>query len=144
MKIIILKLVYNRMNHLNNLNYILNNIEKLTENQSGCRLLQNKIQQNPSISNSIYNSIKMKLSLKKLSIDSFGNYLIQKLLEFISEDLVIDFFNTVVCPSFIEIALNPHGSRVIQKLISRIYMHQDIMNIFNQQNIYASRYNEYI
>ena len=122
----------NKMNQGINLNYILNNIEKLTENQSGCRLLQNKIQQNPSISNSIYNSIKMKLSLKKLSIDSFGNYLIQKLLEFISEDLVIDFFNTVVCPSFIEIALNPHGSRVIQKLISRIYMHQDIMNIFNQ------------
>ena len=122
----------NKMNQGINLNYILNNIEKLTENQSGCRLLQNKIQQNPSISNSIYNSIKMKLSLKKLSIDSFGNYLIQKLLEFISEDLVIEFFNTVVCPSFIEIALNPHGSRVIQKLISRIYMHQDIMNIFNQ------------
>ena len=122
----------NKMNQGINLNYILNNIEKLTENQSGCRLLQNKIQQNPSISNSIYNSIKMKLSLKKLSIDSFGNYLIQKLLEFISEDLVIEFFNIVVCPSFIEITLNPHGSRVIQKLISRIYMHQDIMNIFNQ------------
>ena len=122
----------NKMNQGMNLNYILNNIEKLTENQSGCRLLQNKLQQNPSSANSIYNLIKMKLSLKKLSIDSFGNYLIQKLLELISDDLVIEFFNNVVCPSFMEIALNPHGSRVIQKLISRIYMNQNIINIFNQ------------
>ena len=122
----------NKMNQGMNLNYILNNIEKLTENQSGCRLLQNKLQQNPSSANSIYNLIKMKLSLKRLSIDSFGNYLIQKLLELISDDLVIEFFNNVVCPSFMEIALNPHGSRVIQKLISRIYMNQVIMNIFNQ------------
>ena len=36
----------NKMNQGVNLNYLLNNIEKLTENQSGCRLLQNKIQQN--------------------------------------------------------------------------------------------------
>ena len=122
----------NKVNQGMNLNYILNNIEKLTENQSGCRLLQNKLQQNPASANSIYNLIKMKLSLKKLSIDSFGNYLIQKLLELISDDLVIEFFNNVVCPSFMEIALNPHGSRVIQKLISRIYMNQNIMNIFNQ------------
>ena len=122
----------NKVNQGMNLNYILNNIEKLTENQSGCRLLQNKLQQNPASANSIYNLIKMKLRLKKLSIDSFGNYLIQKLLELISDDLVIEFFNNVVCPSFMEIALNPHGSRVIQKLISRIYMNQVIMNIFNQ------------
>ena len=92
----------NKINQGMNLNSILNNIEKLTENQSGCRLLQNKLQQNPSSANSIYNSIKMKLSLKKLSIDSFGNYLIQKLLEFISDDLVIEFFITIVCPSFME------------------------------------------
>ena len=122
----------NKVNQGMNLNFILNNIEKLTENQSGCRLLQNKLQQNPASANSIYNLIKMKLSLKKLSIDSFGNYLIQKLLELISDDLVIEFFNNVVCPSFMEIALNPHGSRVIQKLISRIYMNQNIINIFNQ------------
>ena len=122
----------NKMNQGVNLNYLLNNIEKLTENQSGCRLLQNKIQQNPSSANNIYHSIKMKLSLKKLSKDSFGNYLVQKLLEYISNELVKEFFNNVVCPSFLEIALNPHGSRVIQKLIGRIYMYQDIMNIFNQ------------
>lgn len=81
----------NKLNQSMNLNYLLNNIEKLTENQSGCRLLQNKLQQSPSLANTFYQSLKAKINLKKLSIDSFGNYLIQKLLEYISNDLVQDF-----------------------------------------------------
>ena len=121
----------NKGNQNMNLNYLLNNIEKLTENQSGCRLLQNKIQQYPFYANNIYQTIKMKLNIKKLSIDSFGNYLIQKLLEFISNELIQDYFNNVIYPSFMEVALNPHGSRVIQKLLGRIYNSQDMMNKFN-------------
>ena len=31
-----------------------------------------------------------------------------------------------------EVALNPHGSRVIQKLFGRIYVYQDIINKFNE------------
>ena len=122
----------NKLNQSMNLNYLLNNIEKLTENQSGCRLLQNKLQQSPSLANTFYQSLKAKINLKKLSIDSFGNYLIQKLLEYISNDLVQDFFNNVIYHSFMEIALNSHGSRVIQKLLGRIYMSPDIMTIFDK------------
>ena len=122
----------NKINQGMNLNHLINNIEKLTENQSGCRMLQNKLQQYPSCANGLYQLIKTKQNLKHLCVDSFGNYLIQKLLEYISDDLVQDFFNNVICQAFMEIALNPHGSRVIQKLIGRIYMSQELMNIFNQ------------
>ena len=115
-----------------NLNYLINNLEKLTESQSGCRLLQNKIQQNPFYANNLYQAIKIKLNLKLLSIDSFGNYLVQKLLEYISDELIQDYFNNVIYPSFMEVALNPHGSRVIQKLFGRIYVYQDIINKFNE------------
>ena len=121
----------NENNQNMNLNYLINNIERLTENQSGCRLLQNKLQQNPFYANDLYQAIKFKLNLKMLSIDSFGNYLIQKLLEYISNDLIQDYFNNIIYPSFMEVALNPHGSRVIQKLFGRIYMYKDIMNKFN-------------
>ena len=122
----------NENNQNMNLNYLINNIERLTENQSGCRLLQNKLQQNPFYANDLYQAIKFKLNLKMLSIDSFGNYLIQKLLEYISNDLIQDYFNNIIYPSFMEVALNPHGSRVIQKLFGRIYMYKDIMNKFNE------------
>ena len=114
------------------LNYLINKIEKITENQSGCRLLQNYLQQNPSYSSNLYQSMKLKNCLKKLSIDSFGNYLIQKLLEYLPNDSVEDFFNNVICPSFMEISLNPHGSRVIQKILGRIFNNQNLMQIFDQ------------
>ena len=122
----------NKSNHSMNLNYLINNIDKITESQSGCRLLQNKLQQNPSSASNFYQSMKIKNILKKLSIDSFGNYLIQKLLEHLSNDLIQDFFNNIICPSFMEIALNPHGSRVIQKILGRIYTDKNLMSDFNQ------------
>ena len=122
----------NKSSHSMNLNYLINNIEKITENQSGCRLLQNKLQQSPSSASNLYQSMKIKKILKKLSIDSFGNYLIQKLLEYLSNDLIQDFFNNIICPSFIEISLNPHGSRVVQKLLGRIYTDPNLMETFNQ------------
>ena len=113
-------------------NDLLNNIEKVSENQSGCRLLQNKLQQNSDRANDFYKSMKSKKILKKMTIDSFGNYLIQKLFEYISNDLISEFFITIICPSFMEISLNPHGSRVIQKLLERIYNNPNLMKIFNE------------
>ena len=114
------------------INDLLNNIEKVSENQSGCRLLQNKLQQNSDRANDFYKSMKSKKILKKMTIDSFGNYLIQKLFEYISNDLISEFFITIICPSFMEISLNPHGSRVIQKLLERIYNNPNLMKIFNE------------
>ena len=122
------KISYNSMS----LNDLLNNIEKISENQSGCRLLQNKLQKNSDRADDFYKSIKSKNILKKITIDSFGNYFIQKLLEYISSDLIYEFFINIICPSFMEISLNPHGSRVIQKLLERIYNNQNLMKIFNE------------
>ena len=115
-----------------NINEVLNNIDKISENQSGCRLLQNKLQQNSNRADDFYKSLKSKNILKKMTIDSFGNYLIQKLLEYISNDLVQEFFINIICPSFMEISLNPHGSRVIQKLLVRIYNNENLMNYFDK------------
>ena len=122
----------NKNNQNMDLNYLISNLEKLTSNQSGCRLLQNQLQKNNEYANDIYQAIKTKLNLKNLTTDSFGNYLIQKLLEYISNDLIKEYFNNVILTSFMKIALNPHGSRVIQKLIERIYISKDIMDKFNQ------------
>ena len=122
------KVSYNSMS----LHDILNNIEKISENQSGCRLLQTKLQQNSSKANDFYKSMESKKILKKMTIDSFGNYFIQKLLEYITNDLVKEFFINIIVPSFMEISLNPHGSRVIQKLLDRIYNVPNLMTNFNE------------
>ena len=55
------KVSYNSMN----LNDLLKNIEKISENQSGCRLLQNKLQQNASKANDFYRAMESKKILKK-------------------------------------------------------------------------------
>ena len=122
------KISYNSMN----LNDLFKNIDKISENQSGCRLLQNKLQQNSSKANDFYRAMESKKILKKMTIDSFGNYLIQKLLEYITDDIIQEYFTNIICPSFMEISLNPHGSRVIQKLLDRIYNISNLMNIFNE------------
>ena len=122
------KISYSNMS----LDEILNNIEKISENQSGCRLLQDKLQQNSSRANDFYKYMESKKILKKMTIDSFGNYFIQKLLESITNDLVKEYFINIIVPSFMEISLNPHGSRVIQKLLDRIYNIPNLMNNFNE------------
>ena len=122
------KISYNSLS----VNDLLNNIEKIAENQSGCRLLQNKLQQNSDRANDFYKSMKSKNILKKMTIDSFGNYFIQKLLEYISSDVISEFFINIICPSFMEISLNPHGSRVIQKFLEKICNNQNLMKIFNE------------
>ena len=115
-----------------NLKDLLNNIETISSNQTGCRLLQNKLQEDISKANDFYRALEVKKILKKISIDTFGNYLIQKLLEYITKDLVQEFFENIICPSFMEISLNSHGSRVIQKVLTRIYKTPNLMQIFNE------------
>ena len=113
------------------LNDLLNNIDKISGNQSGCRLLQNKLHQNSNKANDFYRALESKKILKKITIDSFGNYLIQKLLEFISDDIIQEYFSNTIYPNFMEISLNPHGSRVIQKLLDKIYNKPNLMKLFN-------------
>ena len=120
-----------------NLKDLLDNIETISSNQTGCRLLQNKLQENISKANDFYRALEKQNILKKITIDTFGNYLIQKLLEYITNDLVNDFFKKIICPSFMEISLNSHGSRVIQKILTRIYKTPNLMQIFNE-NLKAS------
>ena len=115
-----------------NLKDLLNNIETISSNQSGCRFLQNKLQENISKANDFYKALELNNLLKKMTIDTFGNYLIQKLLEYITNDLVQEFFKNIICPSFMEICLNSHGSRVIQKILARIYKNKNLMQIFNE------------
>ena len=78
-------------------NRLLNNISSLSDeelfknacflskDQNGCRFLQKKIEENPAYgNNNIFPNIKSELT--ELSNDSFGNYLVQKVLETLDEE----------------------------------------------------------
>ncbi len=109
---------------------IINNCYTICKNQTGCRFLQRKIDENPKISSElIYPIISDKI--RELTLDSFGNYFIQKIIEQLSINQINEILNGQISENFLEICLNPHGTRVIQKLLERIYNNQYLLSIFH-------------
>lgn len=51
--------------------------------------------------------------------DPFGNYLCQKLLEFSNDEQRTELINNAA-PQLVQIALNQHGTRALQKMIEFI------------------------
>lgn len=108
-------------------------IATLCKDQHGCRYLQKKLEEGSpehrdmifretfghfadlmtGLSFVLYNCANVVLTL---SSDPFGNYLCQKLLEFSSDDQ-----RNVICESvaqdLVNISLNMHGTRAVQKMI---------------------------
>jgi hypothetical protein len=68
----------------------------------------------PNLATEIFPRLMDKII--ELMNDSFGNYLIQKVLEKLDEE---NIRNTLIAitPHFLGLGLNPHGTRVLQKLI---------------------------
>ena len=65
--------------------------------------------------------------------DAFGNYLCQKLLEFSNDEQRTVLINNAA-PKMVEIALNPHGTRALQKMIEFISTHEQIQIVINALN----------
>ena len=93
------------------------------KNQIICRYIQKKIDQNPKIAEILYPKIKDKFL--KISLDSFGNYLIQKLIENIPIPILVDIFVNSISNNFLSMCLNPHGTRVLQRFLEMITSDQD-------------------
>jgi hypothetical protein len=65
----------------------------LAKDQAGCRFLQKKLDETPSLANDIFPKLMDKLI--ELMNDSFGNYLIQKVLEKLSDEGIHETLNAV-------------------------------------------------
>lgn len=96
---------------------LIQNGKELSKDQGGCRFLQKLLDNSPNLSTSLYNHLESDLI--ELINDSFGNYLIQKLIEKLPPPC-IDKFLGIVNPHMMNIGINPHGTRVLQKLIDTI------------------------
>lgn len=94
-------------------------IYTLCKDQHGCRFLQRQIDAaNKNVATTmIFNEIYLKIV--ELMTDPFGNYLIQKLFEAVTPDQRLILVKNAA-PEFVRIALDPHGTRALQKLVECI------------------------
>lgn len=92
-------------------------ILKLSVDQYGCRYLQKKLDADNGVKDIIFK--KVFNNLIELIIDPFGNYLIQKLVEYLSsyqKDLLVEKTHTYL---FL-VAVNQYGTRSLQKIIDKV------------------------
>ncbi|CAN7094451.1 hypothetical protein BRARA_I03366 [Brassica rapa] len=93
----------------------------MAKDQHGCRSLQRVLEDGSSIDAMvIFNEVIPHVV--ELMINPFGNYLMQKLLDVCNEEqrTMIILIVTQEPGLLVRIALNPHGTRVVQRLVESI------------------------
>lgn len=96
------------------LNQIVENSNMISRDQSGCRYLQKVLSENPSIAPQLLNNAFEKIY--EIVTDSFGNYLIQKLFDYMTQENFCQFMALIQIDLY-QICVNSYGTRVIQKLL---------------------------
>lgn len=118
------------------------NIYSLCKDQHGCRFLQKQLdlgkeaaQKKNTDSSVVTNDVaatiifnEIYLKVVELMTDPFGNYLIQKLAENVSPDQRLILVKNAA-PEFVRIALDPHGTRALQKLVECISSPEEIQHV---------------
>lgn len=100
-------------------------IFRLAKDQHGCRFLQKRIDENivlnPQTRVANFNIIfgQVHPMFYELIIDPFGNYLIQKLIDYCDEENLNLILETLQFNLFL-ISINQHGTRALQKVIDRM------------------------
>lgn len=110
---------------------------KLSTDQYGCRFLQRKLetpQESDQVRDLIFESVKNYFL--NLILDPFGNYLIQKLCEYLTTDQKTAMIKSIY-PSVFQISINQYGTRSLQKIIDTVETqeHTDmIIKGFSREN----------
>ncbi|KAI4994994.1 hypothetical protein ZWY2020_034897 [Hordeum vulgare] len=103
----------------------------MAKDQNGCRFLQQKFEEGKQHVDVIFEGIIDHIA--ELMINSFANYLIQKLLDVCDEDqrLRIIAMLTEDPVKLLRISLNSHGTRAVQKLIETVKVRKQIALIIS-------------
>jgi hypothetical protein len=97
--------------------YILDNMLMLLKDQNGCRLIQKKIEEKPT--EFVYPMFEtIQNNLPDIMADQFGNYVVQKIIDYIYNDkVIITKFFEVIRSQIYNISVNQFGTRVLQRLL---------------------------
>jgi hypothetical protein len=97
--------------------YILDNLLILLKDQNGCRLIQKRIEEKGS-DYVVAMFDKMSGSLNEIINDQFGNYVVQKMIDYIySDKAVVTKFFEVTRGRIYDISVHQFGTRVLQRLM---------------------------
>lgn len=101
---------------------------KLATDQFGCRFLQKKLESSNTAESNLVRDLmfeKIQPFLLNLILDPFGNYLIQKLCEFLTPDQKLMLINSIY-QNVYKISINQYGTRSLQKIVDTIDNEQQI------------------
>lgn len=107
------------------LSQLKSDILRLSKDQYGCRFLQKRMDENLIANYSVrYNNFEIifeeiYLNLYELIIDPFGNYLIQKLIKYCSNEN-LNLMLEILQSNLFQISINQHGTRALQKIIDSL------------------------
>jgi hypothetical protein len=94
---------------------LVENASQLAKDQSGCRLLQKKIEEgNREVITAIYNNILP--NFVDLMNNPFGNYLCQRITDVCSKEQLKEIIKKIEA-DVVDICCNSHGTRAIQRII---------------------------
>ena len=99
------------------------------KDQHGCRFLQRKLEeQTPEHTQMIFQETLPHIN--ELMTDPFGNYLCQKLFEFCNDEQRSALI-TAAASGLVDIALNQHGTRALQKMIEFVNTQEQVQTIIH-------------
>ena len=101
----------------------------IAKNQNGCRYLQNIIAENPELLKNLFFPNILK-NIKELSNDQFANYLIKKIFQYLTEDMLLELIETLI-PVVEQIGTNQYGTRVLQDLIDFLKTEKSFLSFVN-------------
>ncbi|KAL6940618.1 hypothetical protein ACO0QE_004530 [Hanseniaspora vineae] len=106
---------------------------KLSTDQYGCRFLQKKLEI-PAVSDQFRDLIFINTqdNFLELIIDPFGNYLIQKLCDYITTDQKTTLLKKIY-KNLYQISINQYGTRSLQKIIDCICSTSNSSNVTTDQ-----------
>lgn len=110
---------------------LINNCGHYCKEQAGCRLLQKKLEEYPTLATDVFYP-NIKSQIIEFACDPFGNYFIQKIIVCLSLDKLEEFIQKQLPNAFRMMSFSPHGTRVIQKLFERIISNSKLLGYYTK------------
>ena len=95
--------------------FLSSNLYILLKDQMACKFLQEKLEKD---SNNFLTNLfpDIILNITEFIKDSFANYFIQKMFHYLNEEQIL-YILKLLHPNFLDICIDKHGTRVIQRIM---------------------------